>query len=73
MTGENFKRIERGADVKRLKEKIRKLEDQCVKLLNVNEVRENGFDEEKYNNISREIEWTEYLLWGQRNKKSLNH
>lgn len=64
VTGENFKRIDGRAEIKKLKSKIIDLKTECGKLQNVNEVRENGFDEEQYYRLSKEIEWNEYLLWG---------
>lgn len=64
MTGENFMRIERGSDIKRLKEKIYSLKNKCGDLCNVNTINEKGFDEEEYSKLCKEIEWQEYLLWG---------
>lgn len=64
MVGENFKRLNRNTDINRLKDKITELKEQCGKLLNVNEIRDNGFDSEKYDRLSKQIEWNEYLLWG---------
>ncbi|WP_373220865.1 hypothetical protein [Mediterraneibacter gnavus] len=66
MTGENFKRIERGSDIKAIKEKIFSLQNECGKLYD--ECRETGvFDSVKHDLLSKEIEWQEYLLWGLRN------
>jgi hypothetical protein len=66
MTGENFKRIERGSDIKAIKEKILSLQNECEKLYN--ECMESGvFDSAKHDSLSKEIEWQEYLLWGLRN------
>lgn len=64
MTGENFKRINRNEPIKRLKDKIQLLKNKCGDMCNVNSINENGFDEDKYNAICKEIEWNEYLLWG---------
>lgn len=67
MTGENFKRIDRGSDIKAIKEKILHLQNECGKLYQ--ECRETGvFDYTKHVLLSREIEWQEYLLWGLRNQ-----
>ena len=66
MTGENFMRINRGSDIKEIKEKILSLQDECGKLYQ--ECRDTGFfDETKHDSLVREIEWQEYLLWGLRN------
>lgn len=66
MTGENFKRIEMGSDIKAIKEKILSLQNECEKLYN--ECMESGvFDSAKHDSLSKEIEWQEYLLWGLRN------
>ena len=66
MTGENFKRIERGTDTKAIKEKILSLQNECGKLYD--ECMETGFfDSSKHDSLSKEIEWQEYLLWGLRN------
>lgn len=64
MTGENFKRINRNEPIKQLKDRIQALKDKCGDMCNVNSINENGFDEERYNALSKEIEWNEYLLWG---------
>lgn len=66
MTGENFKRINRGLDIKAIKEKILLLEDECGKLYQ--ECKETGFfNETKHDSLVKEIEWQKYLLWGLRN------
>ena len=66
MTGENLMRINRGSDIKVIKEKILSLQDECGKLYQ--ECRDTGFfDETKHDSLVREIEWQEYLLWGLRN------
>ena len=59
-------RINRGSDIKLIKEKILSLQDECGKLYQ--ECRDTGFfDETKHDSLVREIEWQEYLLWGLRN------
>ncbi|MCX4257976.1 MAG: hypothetical protein OSJ54_13760 [Oscillospiraceae bacterium] len=66
MTGENFMRINRGSDIKVIKQKILSLQNECEKLYQ--ECMETGFfDETKHDSLSKEIEWQEYLLWGLRN------
>lgn len=70
MTGENFKRISRGTDMKNIKEKILELRNQCGELYQT--CRDTGnFDSEKHDRLSKEIEWQEYLLWGLRNGMKL--
>lgn len=70
MTGENFKRINRGIDIKTTKEKIRDLQNQCGELYQI--CRDTGiFDSKKHDRLSKEIEWQEYLLWGLRNGMKL--
>jgi hypothetical protein len=64
MTGENFMRINRNSDVRRLKDKIIDLKHECGNLAHINTINEVGFDEVKYEKLSKEIEWNEYLLWG---------
>lgn len=66
MTGENFKRLNRGSDIKEIKEKILSLENECGKLYN--ECRNTGiFDSAKHDKLSKEIEWQKYILWGLQN------
>ena len=66
MTGENFKRINRGSDIKAIKRKILSLRDECGKLYQ--ERKDTGyFDSTKHDSLVKEIEWQEYLLWGIRN------
>lgn len=70
MVGKNFKRINRGQDIKTIKEKILNLRKQCGELYQV--CRDTGkFDTEKHDRLSKEIEWQEYLLWGLRNGMKL--
>jgi len=70
LTGENFKRISRGTDMKNIKEKILELRNQCGELYQI--CRDTGnFDTEKHDRLSKEIEWQEYLLWGLRNGMKL--
>lgn len=70
MTGENFKRVNRGMDIKTIKEKIYDLQNQCGELYII--CRDTGeFDSEKHDKLSKEIEWQEYLLWGLRNGMKL--
>lgn len=64
MTGENFMRIDRGSDIKRIKENIVSLRNRCGELLNVNTINEKGFNEEEYYKLCRKIERQERLLWG---------
>lgn len=64
LTGENFKRHNWGTGIKDVKAKIQKLKDECHKLQSVNNIREYGFDEYRYTELTRQIEWQEYLLWG---------
>ena len=66
MTGENFKRIDRGCENKEIKAKILSLQNECGKLYQ--ECKETGiFNYKKHDNLVKEIEWQEYLLWGLRN------
>jgi hypothetical protein len=64
LTGENFKRVNGGAEIKAIKEKILKLKNEAGKLENINNIREYGFSEEKHDKLCKQIEWQEYLLWG---------
>lgn len=65
MVGENFKRINRGTDIKNIKKKIYDLQNQCGELYRI--CRDTGyFDSGKHDKLSKEIEWQEYLLWGLR-------
>jgi len=58
--------LKRNTQISDLQSKIYDLQDQCGKLYRAS--RENGdFDDEKYERLSKEIEWQEYLLWGARN------
>ncbi|MDD3414252.1 MAG: hypothetical protein PHY47_09650 [Lachnospiraceae bacterium] len=69
MTGENYRRFigNGNSRINEIKEKIQELKNECGKLLNVNEIDKNGFNEIKYDKLCKEIEWQEYLLWGARN------
>lgn len=70
MTGENFKRLNRGTDIKTIKQKILDLRNQCDELYRI--CRDTGeFESEKHDRLSKEIEWQEYLLWGLRNGMNL--
>lgn len=64
LTGENFIRCGGDKRIKELKEKIANLKNQCGEIENINNIRENGFDEVKHDKLSKKIEWLEYLLWG---------
>lgn len=64
LTGENFKRHNWGGGIKSIKSKIQKLKDECHKIQNINNIREYGFDEERYSELTKQIKWQEYLLWG---------
>lgn len=70
MTGEDFKRINRGSDIRNIRGRIRDLQNQCGELYQI--CRDTGeFDREKHDKLSKEIEWQEYLLWGLRNGMKL--
>lgn len=63
MTGENFLRLNRGTDIKRIKEKILKLRNEWADIY----YNQDGFDItkiSKLDEISKEIQWQENLLWG---------
>lgn len=63
MTGENFKRLNRNTQIKGLQEKIYNLQDECAKEIKL--VKETGNNlSEKFWELTKEIEWQEYLLWG---------
>lgn len=70
MTGENYRRFigDGNTRIKEIKDKITKLRNKCGEILNVNNFNENGFDENQYDKLCKEIEWQEYLLWGEYNK-----
>lgn len=66
MTGENFRRFSGSAnsDIKKLKNEIQKVKDECSKLENVNIIKEYGFDSVKHNKLTQQIERLEYELYG---------
>ncbi len=65
MTGENFKRLNRNTQIKELKDQIYNLQNECGKLHT--EGRNTGnFNGDKYYELSKQIDWLEYLLWGAR-------
>jgi hypothetical protein len=64
MIGENFKRVNRST-IKDLQSKIQDLKNQCGELVRIAKRTEDGLPD-KYWELSKEIEWQEYLLWGAR-------
>lgn len=63
MIGENFKRLNRNTEVKGLQNNIYDLQNKCGELMIV--ARNTGKAlPEKFWELSKEIEWQEYLLWG---------
>jgi len=66
MIGENFKRLNRNSDAKKLQDKIYELKYECGKIYT--ECRNTGhFDHVKHDDLSKQIEKLEYHLWGTRN------
>jgi 23S rRNA maturation mini-RNase III len=58
--------IKRNTQINDLKNKIQSLQDECGKLYK--RCRNTGvFDSAKHDQLLKEIEWNEYLLWGARN------
>ena len=64
--------LQGNTQIRDLKEKIIKLESQWRDLYYEGRDNDGDFDNVKMDEISREIEWTEYLLWGARNGMRIN-
>jgi len=66
MTGENFKRLNRNTLYKEIQNKICDLRNQCGELARAAKDTESHLPE-KFWKLTKEIEWNEYLLWGEVN------